>query len=76
MGLLVVGTTGDWSCMEVCRAAGVGATVNDHGTGRPVLPADNLSVTKAFYVERLGFRVTWEATEDGKTGLMGIERGR
>ncbi|HVG86690.1 MAG TPA: glyoxalase superfamily protein [Vicinamibacterales bacterium] len=41
----------------------------------PVLPADDLSVTKAFYVERLGFRVTWEATEDGKTGLMGIERG-
>jgi catechol 2,3-dioxygenase-like lactoylglutathione lyase family enzyme len=41
----------------------------------PVLPADDLSVTKAFYVDGLGFRVTWEATEDGKSGLMGLERG-
>jgi catechol 2,3-dioxygenase-like lactoylglutathione lyase family enzyme len=41
----------------------------------PVLPADDLSVTRAFYVDGLGFRVTWEATEDGKSGLMGLERG-
>jgi len=41
----------------------------------PILPADDLRVTRAFYVDRLGFRVTWEATEDGRTGLMGVERG-
>ena len=41
----------------------------------PVLPADDLRATKTFYVDGLGFRVTWEATEDGKTGLMGLERG-
>jgi catechol 2,3-dioxygenase-like lactoylglutathione lyase family enzyme len=41
----------------------------------PILPADDLSVTRTFYVDGLGFRVTWEATEDGKSGLMGLERG-
>jgi catechol 2,3-dioxygenase-like lactoylglutathione lyase family enzyme len=41
----------------------------------PVLPADDLRVTKTFYVDGLGFRGTWEATENGRTGLMGLERG-
>jgi hypothetical protein len=41
----------------------------------PILPADDLSVTRTFYVDGLGFRVTWEATEDGKSGLIGLERG-
>ena len=40
----------------------------------PILPADDLSVAKSFY-ERLGFHTTFEATEDGKTGIMGVERG-
>jgi len=40
----------------------------------PVLPADDLSAAKAFYVNRLGFRVTFEAS-DGKSGIMGVERG-
>jgi tellurite methyltransferase len=40
-----------------------------------ILPEDDLSVARAFYVDGLGFRVAWEATEDGRTGLMGIERG-
>ena len=41
----------------------------------PVLPADDLSVAREFYVGKLGFTVPWEATEDGKTGLMGLRRG-
>ena len=40
----------------------------------PVLPADDLSAAKAFY-EKLGFQLTFEATEDGKSGIMGVERG-
>ena len=39
-----------------------------------ILPADDLSIAKAFFVDVLGFRVQWEATTDGKTGLFGIER--
>ena len=41
----------------------------------PVPPADDLGVARDFYVDRLGFRVTFEATDDGKTGLLGLERG-
>jgi len=41
----------------------------------PVLPADDLGVAREFYVDRLGFRVTFEATHDGTTGLLGLERG-
>lgn len=41
----------------------------------PILPVDDLSTAKAFYVDRLGFRVTFEASEDGRSGLLGIERG-
>ena len=42
----------------------------------PVLPADDLSVAKHFYVDGLGFRVTWEVTDDaGKTGMLGVARG-
>jgi uncharacterized glyoxalase superfamily protein PhnB len=41
----------------------------------PNLPADDLAVAKDFYVGRLGFHVTYEATEDGKHGVMGVERG-
>ena len=40
----------------------------------PVIPADDLAVAKDFYVNRLGFRVLFEASDDGKTGLLGIER--
>ena len=39
-----------------------------------ILPADDLSVARQFYVEKLGFRVTFEAG-DGKSGIMGVERG-
>ena len=41
----------------------------------PILPADDLTVAKTFYVNGLGFRVAFEASEDGRTGLLGLERG-
>lgn len=41
----------------------------------PILPADDLHVAKEFYVSRLGFKVRFEATEDGTTGLLGLDRG-
>jgi catechol 2,3-dioxygenase-like lactoylglutathione lyase family enzyme len=41
----------------------------------PILPAEDLATAKEFYVNRLGFRVTSEASEDGRSGLLGIERG-
>ena len=41
----------------------------------PILPAEDLRVAKQFYVDRLGFKVRFEATEDGKSGLLGVERG-
>lgn len=40
----------------------------------PILPGDDLGVAKAFYT-RLGFSVRWEHTVDGKSGIMGLERG-
>lgn len=41
----------------------------------PILPAEDLAVAKTFYVDGLGFRVAFEATEDGRSGLIGLERG-
>ncbi|HZI26920.1 MAG TPA: glyoxalase superfamily protein [Gemmatimonadaceae bacterium] len=41
----------------------------------PVLPVDDLRQAKEFYVDQLGFAVSWEATDDGTTGLLGVERG-
>lgn len=41
----------------------------------PILPADDLAVAKSFYVDRLGFQVRFEVSEDGRTGLLGLERG-
>ena len=41
----------------------------------PILPTEDLAVAKTFYVERLGFKVTFEASEDGHCGLLGIARG-
>lgn len=40
-----------------------------------ILPADDISVAKSFYVDRLGFGIRFEVTEDGKNGLLGLERG-
>lgn len=41
----------------------------------PILPADDLSVARAFYEGALRFRVEWAFTEDGRTGLLGVARG-
>ncbi len=41
----------------------------------PILPADDLRAAKTFYVDALGFTVTFEHTEDGITGLLGLQRG-
>ena len=41
----------------------------------PILPADDLAVVRTFYVDGLGFRVAFEASEDNRTGLLGLERG-
>lgn len=41
----------------------------------PILPGDDLTAAKEFYVGKLGFAVQYEATEDGRSGIMGIARG-
>lgn len=41
----------------------------------PILPADDLRVAREFYVDRLGFEVRFEATQDGRRGLLGLQRG-
>jgi catechol 2,3-dioxygenase-like lactoylglutathione lyase family enzyme len=41
----------------------------------PILPADDLGRARVFYVDGLGFTVTFESSADGKTGLLGLERG-
>lgn len=41
----------------------------------PILPGDDLAAAKAFYAGKLGFTVQYEATEDGRNGIMGLERG-
>ena len=41
----------------------------------PILPAEDLAAAKSFYVDKLGFQVSFEASEDGHTGLLGVERG-
>ena len=41
----------------------------------PIIPADDLTIAKEFYVRGLGFKVSFEATDDGKNGILGLERG-
>ncbi|MDP3718033.1 MAG: hypothetical protein Q8T13_09755 [Acidobacteriota bacterium] len=41
----------------------------------PVLPVDDLATAKQFYVNGLGFEVSFESTADGKSGLLGVRRG-
>ena len=41
----------------------------------PILPADDLRIAKQFYVEKLGFEVLFEASEDEKSGILGLQRG-
>jgi hypothetical protein len=37
----------------------------------PQLPADDLGTAKDFYVNKLGFVIAFEATDDGHKGLLG-----
>ena len=41
----------------------------------PILPADDIGVAKDFYVDKLGFQVAFEASEDGRSGILGLRRG-
>ena len=41
----------------------------------PILPADDLRTAREFYVDRLGFEVRFEASGDGRVGLLGVDRG-
>ncbi|PYX46553.1 MAG: hypothetical protein DMG79_16095 [Acidobacteria bacterium] len=41
----------------------------------PILPVEDLAIAKKFYVSGLGFHVTFEVSDDGRSGLLGIERG-
>lgn len=41
----------------------------------PLLPADDLRVAKAFYVDGLGFAIRFESSQDGIAGILGLERG-
>lgn len=40
----------------------------------PHLPADDLRLARDFYVAKLGFRVLFEVTDDGKSGILGVAR--
>lgn len=40
-----------------------------------LLPGDDFSVMREFYVDRLGFAYQWGFTDDGKSGMMGLARG-
>ena len=41
----------------------------------PHLPGDDLEVAKDFYVNKLGFQIAYEASEDGREGMLGLRRG-
>jgi uncharacterized glyoxalase superfamily protein PhnB len=41
----------------------------------PILPADDLAVAKDFYTSKLGFQIVFAASDDGKTGVLGLARG-
>lgn len=41
----------------------------------PILPVDDLPVAREFYLDKLGFDLEFEASDDGKTGLLGVRRG-
>jgi catechol 2,3-dioxygenase-like lactoylglutathione lyase family enzyme len=41
----------------------------------PILPTEDLAAAKKFYVDGLGFRVTFEASADGHSGLLGLALG-
>lgn len=40
----------------------------------PVIPADDIAEAKRFYVDKLGFELTFEHG-DGRLGIIGVKRG-
>jgi catechol 2,3-dioxygenase-like lactoylglutathione lyase family enzyme len=40
----------------------------------PILPGNDVSTAKKFYVDGLGFNVAWDYSDDGRTGLVDLER--
>jgi catechol 2,3-dioxygenase-like lactoylglutathione lyase family enzyme len=48
---------------------------NDMERAVPILPAEDLAAAKTFYVDGLGFQATFEVSENGRAGLLGLERG-
>lgn len=40
-----------------------------------VLPADDITVARRFYVEKLGFSVRFDTSDGSREGLLGLERG-
>ena len=43
----------------------------------PILPGDDISAMKQFYIDKLGFELVWEnRSEDSDTdGMIGVRRG-
>jgi catechol 2,3-dioxygenase-like lactoylglutathione lyase family enzyme len=41
----------------------------------PILPTEDLADAKSFYVDRLGFGLTFETSKDGQSGLLGTQCG-
>lgn len=69
---------GSFEAPNVARAADMaGATIQGGTVERavPHLPADDLRTAKEFYVTKLGFRVAFEASDDGRSGILGLTRG-
>ena len=60
---------------SVLPSCEVGLNLTTMERAIPILPTENLATAKEFYVNGLGFRVTFEASEDGRSGLLGLERG-
>src|SRR5438270_13772691 len=75
---ILPGCVCDWSVAASPRAAQHWTTVfRDDNMDRaiPILPADDLRLARQFYVDKLGFHVRYDVSEDGVTGLLGIVRG-
>lgn len=56
------------------RQAWTGGDATDERTV-PILPADDLAAARAFYVDGLGFEVTFDTSGGGREGLLGLKRG-
>lgn len=42
----------------------------------PILPADDLGVSRDFYINKLGFDLLFEWSADGVSGIIGVGRGQ